>query len=99
MFLKKVRMKTVNQLKRFIRRIDDMDKVGNINYFVDFNGELIENTNNTIHNFSVVKFAVSDHGKEFLVVDHPNPISRQDYEASKGMFIEEDENRSMKGVC
>ena len=98
MFLKKVRMKTISQLKRFARHLGG-DMSEDIYYFAKSTGNLIENIDDGYKNFNAVGFHALDHGTEFLVVDHPNPISKQQYEAFRELFTEEDENRSMKGVC
>lgn len=42
-------------------------------------------------NPTVVKtFWYDDHGKEFLVVDHPNPISKDEYDRLKILFNEKE---------
>jgi len=71
-----------------------------VHYFVDmFTKEVMERNEDTNKNFIVKGFHVLDHGEEFLVVDHPNPISRQEYEAVKDLFDNVEEKVSRKGVC
>ena len=39
-------------------------------------------------------FHCLDHGEEFLVVDHPHPISKQQYEMIKIFFKEKEEGKT-----
>lgn len=96
--LQKVKLKTISELKKFARHLGgDMSET--LHYFIKFDGKPIKNTEEPNTSFHAVGFHVLDHGEEFLVVDHPNPISKQQYDAYRELFKEEDENRSMKGVC
>lgn len=96
---KKVRLKSLNSLRRFARFLGgDMSET--VHYFVDmFTKEVLERDEDTDKNIIVKGFHVLDHGKEFLVVDHPNPISREEYEAIKDLFDNIEVKASHKGVC
>jgi hypothetical protein len=43
-------------------------------------------------------FHCSDFGQEYLVVDHPNPISNDEYKLIKELFEEIEDNPSFNGV-
>ena len=97
---KKVKLKTANMLKRFARYLGG-DMSESVTYFVEMGtNRPMENTEDPQVDFHAHTFHVLDHGEEFLVVDHPNPISKQQYELMKNLFDTVDEGRgSYKGVC
>jgi hypothetical protein len=101
--VKKVRLKTSNLLKRFARYFG-RDMSESVTYFIDIKtGKPIENRINPDTSIFVSSFHVLQHGEEFLVVDHPNPISKDEYEKMKELFSESpsdtvNERGSFKGV-
>lgn len=98
LILKKVKLKAVNELRKFARYLGG-DMSEDVHYFIRMSsGDLIENEKEPTGSFHAIGFHVLDHGEEFLVVDHPNPISKQQYDTYRALFEEQDENRSMKGV-
>ena len=70
-----------------------------VTYFTKMSdGKLIPLEEHLKASFNAKSFHVLDHGKEFLVVDHPNIITKREYEAMQDLF-EEPKKRSMNGVC
>jgi len=102
MFLnaRKVKLKTANALKRFARYLGG-DMSESVTYFIEMGtNRPMENNESPQNSFHAKSFHALEHGEEFLVVDHPNPISKQEYETFKDLFeIVEEERRSHKGVC
>jgi len=102
MFLnaKKVKLKTASALKRFARYLGG-DMSESVTYFVEMStNRPMDRTEDPDVSFHARSFHVLEHGEEFMVVDHPNPISRQEYETFKDLFeIVEPVERSHKGVC
>lgn len=84
----KVILKSTKTLKKFARYLGgDMSET--IHYFIDmFTKEPLESTEEPDKSFMAKGFHATDHGEEFLVVDHPNPISRDEYERIKALFTE-----------
>lgn len=81
--MKKIRLKTHEQLKWMLRR-----KEIQLHHVSD-DGEMYHW--GTVGNPSHVKPTwYDDMGKEYLVVDHPNPISKEEYERLKIFFNEEE---------
>lgn len=97
--VKKVKLKATHKLKRFARFLGgDMSET--VHYFIDMvTGEPMESNKEPNKSFMAKGFHVCDHEEEFLVVDHPNPISRDEYNKIKELFEELPEEReSRKGV-
>ena len=70
-------------------------------FFVGENGELIkeDDLHSSSVRFRAIERCYSDHGQEFLVVDHPRVISREEYEKTKSLYSEEvEEVSSYNGV-
>lgn len=97
-----VKLKELKDLKKFARHFGG-DMSESMAYVIRHdNGELVDrNANlNDIGSFTHTVKHVLENGQEFLVVDHPNVISKADYERTKALYEEVNEdNYSMKGVC
>ena len=85
----KVVAKSINKLKKYARHLGgDMSET--LHYFIRMdNGELLERGENPDTSFTAKGLHVLEHGEEFLVVDRPNPISKQEYEQIKVLFEEQ----------
>ena len=85
----KVIMKSLRQLRKYGRNLGgDMNE--SLTYFIRMSdGSLIKTSENADESFIAVSKDVRDNGEEFLVVDHPNPISKREYEATKVLYKEE----------
>ncbi len=81
MIIKKVMLKTYDEIKKMVRKKEvQMMNIGD-------SGELMHY--GTIGNPSaVMSIWFDDYGTEYLVVDHPNLISKADFEARKIFFKE-----------
>ena len=89
----KIKLKTKKLLRKYGRHVGG-DMSTTLEYRIDFNGNLIptEVDCDELGGFHVVYKDVLENGEEFLVVDHPNIITKQEYEMSKSLYdvIEED---------
>ena len=100
--VKSVKLKSLEKLKPFARHLGG-DQNGSLHYFVRMGTKEpisnLEEPNCIDGAFMASGYHVLEHGKEFLVVDHPNLISKREYEMLQELFEETEEDRSMKGVC
>lgn len=96
----KVKLKSLKKLKKFAMN-NGGDMCETLKYVIKPNGELVENMTdlNKLGSFHTVFKHVLENGEEFLVVDHPNIITKREYEMSKVLYETESEEISMKGVC
>lgn len=95
----KVKLKSLDKLRNFARHTGgDMSET--LGYYVRFDGSLIPNdaTLNDESGFHAVFKHVLENGEEVLVVDHPNIITKREYEQTKELYEKVEENRSTKGV-
>lgn len=96
--LKKVKMKTRGELRLSIRRDDKFAHMSTV--LISPQGELLQR-NEEAEDYTSVFIDYDEFGEEFLVVDHPNVISKAEYEFKKSLFddvLEEKEEYSFKGV-
>lgn len=94
----KVKSKTIDELKKYAFPVDRGDMDENMYYCLRFNGELIERKrkldftktkiNDIEGSFTFKPFHWSEHDTEFLVIDHPNIITKDEYERMKDLFTE-----------
>ena len=78
----KVRMRSIEELKQKVRaREIELVHTSDSGEWISYGVGKQPTT--------VKSFWWEDHEQEFLVVDHPNPISREEYERLKPLFTEE----------
>ena len=84
--MKKVKLKSREEFKK-MERADEIEHI-----FTSDSGEITHyGTKGGISHIQSVWY--DDYGDEYLIVDHPNPISKEAYEARKIFFDEvEDED-------
>jgi hypothetical protein len=84
--MKKVKLKSGKDLKKHIDLTSD-------------SGEMIRLRVKKSEGVSIYRnFHSGDFGKEYLVVDHPNPISKDEYELIKELFEDKKDKSSYNGV-
>jgi len=92
--MKKVRTKTIEDLKPYSQPLPRGDMDENQYYCVLMgNKELVKSKfslNDVGNAFTIKPLHWAEHDAEFLVVDHPNPISKKEYEHLKSLFVEEE---------
>lgn len=81
--MKKVKLKSHKELKGMVRR-KEIERI-----FTSDDGEITYygTGGNPSH---IISVWYDNYGKEYLVVDHPRPISKDVYEQRKVFFNEED---------
>lgn len=98
--MKKVKLKTKKQLKKFAKYMGG-ETSETLYYIIDLkSGKPVESEPKEDGAYVAKAFNAVNHGEEFLVVDHPNPISRQEYDLIKELFEEQEksEDVSYNGV-
>lgn len=83
----KVKLKTLKKLRKYGKCVGgDMSTV--LEYKIDFNGNLIplDADLDELGGFNMVYKDVLENGEEFLVVDHPNIITKDEYERTKCLY-------------
>jgi len=78
----RVKLKSQEEFKRMVREGEVKTIGGSDSGAVTHYGTAGKTTH-------VLSVDYDEYGQEFLVVDHPNPISREDYERRKVFFKEE----------
>jgi len=84
----KVKSKTLKELKKYARHLGgDMNET--LHYFIRASdGSLLKTLDSPECTFTAIGLHVLNHNEEFLVVDHPNPISKYEYESTKILYKE-----------
>lgn len=98
-----VKLKELNELREFGRHLGG-DFSETLGYYIRMSdGSLIPNDAdlNEEGGFHCFPKHILDNGQEYLVIDHPNIITKREYDTAKALYdeVDEEENRSMKGVC
>ena len=81
----KVKLKPLDTLREYGRSLGG-DMSEDLSYFIKFDGKLLKSNEQPTGGFTCFTKHVLENGEEFLVVDHPNIITKREYEASKILY-------------